>query len=685
MKQILTGHDVRILTGELQNLIGARLNQVYDINTRSLCLKLDNNREKVYLILDSGNKFYTVKEFSSLRPAPTSFCSKLRKHLNNKRIESIEQIRGDRVLSIQFGTDDFSFRILLELYASGNIVLVDKDYKILNLLHAFHYDDDNKVKVGNVYPIEAATQDINNAVVTVEDMKNWFLNNPVDKKTKLKNIFNRSPLTVYGPVLIDHALTLLGYDIKSKIDRDFAFTDKEISMIIDTTKSEFFKNSPKQGYIVLNDDGDFESVIPINYEHMKDRIKSVYSSFEEACSVYFRKIDENRFDAKTYKSDKSDRSNKSNKSNKKDVEEKKINNIQNQIDSLIEKKEKIYTVAKAVNEDIDNIDKLLRAVNKAHYNRDLDLVQQITEMYGYTLSSIDPQNKKIVINKDEIEMELDYTLSAYKNVSGNFQIGKKYKNKADKATDIKNSVVKKDKKISDSKKLDYLDLPERKKSQWFEEFNWFITSDGFLVVSGKTADQNETIVKRYMNKDDIYVHSNMPGSGSCVIKNDDKKEIPITTLEQAGHFVVCKTKAWNEGAGDRAWWVYPDQVSKTTESGEYVTKGSFIIRGKKNYISHCSLVMSLSIMFKNSDSGELSPLCTDKVEYAVPMCAPYSATKNHKFRVKLTPGKQKIGKVLKEIISSFIKKGDIYERTAIRNIPIDDYHRVLISGIRVVF
>ena len=57
-----------------------------------------------------------------------------RKHLNNKRVESVKQLGVDRVVDMQFGSDDAAYHVILELYDRGNVVLTDCDYKILNIL-----------------------------------------------------------------------------------------------------------------------------------------------------------------------------------------------------------------------------------------------------------------------------------------------------------------------------------------------------------------------------------------------------------------------------------------------------------------------------------------------------------------------------------------------------------------------
>ena len=52
-----------------------------------------------------------------------------------------------------------------------------------------------------------------------------------------------------------------------------------------------------------------------------------------------------------------------------------------------------------------------------------------------------------------------------------------------------------------------------------------------------------------------------------------------------------------------AWWVHANQVSKTAPSGEYLTTGSFMIRGKKNYLPPSPLVVGFAFLFKLDDAS----------------------------------------------------------------------------------
>lgn len=61
--------------------------------------------------------------------------------------------------------------------------------------------------------------------------------------------------------------------------------------------------------------------------------------------------------------------------------------------------------------------------------------------------------------------------------------------------------------------------------------------------------------------------------------------------------------AWDAKVITNAWWVNASQVSKTAPTGEYLSTGSFMIRGKKNYLPPCHLIMGLSFLFKLEDGS----------------------------------------------------------------------------------
>ena len=65
---------------------------------------------------------------------------------------------------------------------------------------------------------------------------------------------------------------------------------------------------------------------------------------------------------------------------------------------------------------------------------------------------------------------------------------------------------------------------------------------------------------------------------------------------------VCRSQAWDSKIITSAWWVEAHQVSKTAPTGEYLTVGSFMVRGKKNFLPPNPLVMGFGLLFRLDES-----------------------------------------------------------------------------------
>ena len=110
----------------------------------------------------------------------------------------------------------------------------------------------------------------------------------------------------------------------------------------------------------------------------------------------------------------------------------------------------------------------------------------------------------------------------------------------------------------------------------------------------------------FFSPGDIYVHADLHGASSIVIKNHTPDAVPPKTLNEAGCMAICYSSAWNDRIITSAWWVHHHQVSKTAPTGEYLTTGSFMIRGKKNYLPPSYLIMGFAFLFR------LDETCVEK-------------------------------------------------------------------------
>jgi len=160
-------------------------------------------------------------------------------------------------------------------------------------------------------------------------------------------------------------------------------------------------------------------------------------------------------------------------------------------------------------------------------------------------------------------------------------------------------------------------------------------------------------VKKHLKEGDRYAHADIHGAPSTVIK--DGARAPETTLREACEFALAYSKAWSAGlASGSAYWVLPEQVSKQAESGEFLPRGAFVIRGKRNYLH--DLPVRLAI-------GEVEIEGHRKI-MGGPIAAVAARSKRY---VVLAPGKEDREELAKRLAASF-------------EVPIEEITRAIPSG-----
>ena len=105
MKGVLYFTDILALVSEFQKFIGYRLINIYDVDDHIYLMKLkDNEKNNIYIYIKPGSYiFQTEIPTEKRRKLPTTFCTRLRKFLNNKRISNISTYKQDRIIRIYFG------------------------------------------------------------------------------------------------------------------------------------------------------------------------------------------------------------------------------------------------------------------------------------------------------------------------------------------------------------------------------------------------------------------------------------------------------------------------------------------------------------------------------------------------------------------------------------------------------
>jgi len=222
-----------------------------------------------------------------------------------------------------------------------------------------------------------------------------------------------------------------------------------------------------------------------------------------------------------------------------------------------------------------------------------------------------------------MEVKIDLRRSLPENASFYYERAKKAKGKiagAEKA--IKETLEKIGKLSGEAPPAERrVVLKERKAKKWFEKFRWFESSDGFLVLGGRDATSNEVLVKKHLEANDLVFHADFHGAPFFIVKNADGRDIPDATKREAAEAAGSYSRAWAGGSGScDIYYVNPEQVSKTPPAGEYLTKGAFMIYGRKNYIRGVELKIAVGFIVGESVEvigGPVSAISKRTRHYAV--------------------------------------------------------------------
>ncbi|RLE79814.1 MAG: hypothetical protein DRJ52_07665, partial [Thermoprotei archaeon] len=257
---------------------------------------------------------------------------------------------------------------------------------------------------------------------------------------------------------------------------------------------------------------------------------------------------------------------------------KRINETKRRLEASIKQVEKAIRENRKKAERIEAIAKTLLSqihlLSKALAGEEVDLPV-----------SIKISGRKIVVC-GIVEATLPTTSG--KIVEKIFERAKEYKRKAQVAEERLLELKQRLKELENQRKIlikkteSTLKKPSRK-TMWYEQFLWFFTSENFLVIGGKTASQNEVLVRKYLQKGDLFFHADIHGAPVVILKNGEKAG--EASIREAAEFAASYSRAWTMGFSSiEVYYVKADQVSKTPPSGEYLSKGAFMVRGKRNYL-----------------------------------------------------------------------------------------------------
>lgn len=184
---------------------------------------------------------------------------------------------------------------------------------------------------------------------------------------------------------------------------------------------------------------------------------------------------------------------------------------------------------------------------------------------------------------------LDLGKSIHENAAKYFDEAKKFGSKKKGVEKALSSRV-------ETKKAEKKELVTRK--GWFTEFHFFFTSNGFLVVAGKDAKQNDFLGSKHLAVEDLFFHADVVGAPATILKTAGKTPKEQDEVE-AAQFAASYSRAWkSKSYSVDVYRVTGENISKHSH-GEYVGKGAFMILGERKWFKNTELKLRVGIE-KNS-------------------------------------------------------------------------------------
>ena len=644
--------DIYTVSDELNNLLsGARVDKSFQPTNDIVVMRFHvPGTGRVDLVMQCGSRIHTTQYPLENPTTPPSFPMLLRKRIKGAHVESITQHNFDRVIKIRVKKDKY-YTIIVELFDKGNIILLDDENNIIQPLKRKQLSErDISSKREYVFPKERG---INPIEVTKEELSELFKNADSDA---VRTLAMNGLGSLYAEEIIQRANNTVEIDKNTPTSQ---LSDKQIAEIHNSMQELFdnLKDGSIKPQIVKKDSK--EDVVPLDLIKYDDFEKTFYNDFNEACDEFYSKKVNS-----TIKNVKEAAWNKKVKKFEKrlNLQQETLDNFEKTIKESKHKGEVIYS-------NYPTIENIINVVNNAWSNdysfKEIGKILKKAKKDGMVEAQIYESIDKmgvLTLNISDTSFNINPKLTIPENAEIYYEKAKKAKRKT-KGALIAIENTKKQLEDIKSKKdiaMENVSVPKKrikKNLKWYEKHRWFISSDNTLVVGGRDANSNELIVKKYLDPNDIYLHADIHGASSVSIKLNGE-ELNENIIKESGEFAASFSSAWSMGFTTQdVYWVHPDQVTKTPESGEFLKKGSFVIRGHRNYIRSARVRLGIGIVdYKGKRI----------------MAGPVDALEAHCDNfVVLKPGFTKKEAIAKKILHK-INEDDL--------ITLDDIIRVLPSG-----
>ena len=549
-EQGMSGIDTRAIFAELISKLPLWIDKVYQFDSRTLGIRMNGENKAHYLFLiEAGRRAHFVKDIPAPPKNPPQFAMLLRKYISGGKVLGIRQIGLERIIIFDIGKGTTTFHLIIEIFDEGNVILTDEKYEIIKPLRHHRFRD----RV--VVPKVLYTMSPSDPTASPENLAAALKNDDRDLVRAL----------AIGCMLGGtYAEYICG---KAGVDKTAAAASADHQPIFRELQGMFDAVMHAQKPLVTQ-----KHCEPVDL--LGEPGGESFPTFSQALESFYplTKAERKTADAKP----------------KLSKEERILKYQKSAIKKFDDKIQKTEEIVAAIYENYGFVTQVITSLDAA--SKQLSW-QEIEKHLKDTQSN---DAKKIVaFHPEEASVDIDigkivriHVHEGLEQNAGRYHdvIKKFKKKKAGALVAMKTVPVKKT-----VRKRDFIPM----KKLWYHRFRWFITSDGVVVIGGRDAPQNEELVKKYLTGGDLFVHADVHGASVVIVKGKTEK------MDEVSQFAASYSGAWRSGhfSAD-IYSALPSQVSKTPESGEFVSRGSFIVRGERTWYRNVPLAVGIGLMIE---------------------------------------------------------------------------------------
>jgi len=549
-EQGMSGIDVRAITGDLSGKLPLWIDKVYQFDTRTMSVRLNGeNKARYQMIIESGRRAHLVKDLPEPPKNPPQFAMFLRKYLSGGKVLAIHQHGLERILIFDIGKGNLIYRLIIELFDEGNIILTDENYTIIKPLRHHRFKD------REIIPHALYTLGATDPTASLENLASAIRN---DDRELVRSLAIGCML---GGTYAEYVCQ------KTGMDKTMPARAADPETIFAAVQKLFFQvvHEPKPGIFAKHCE-------PIDIWD-KDEVQ-YFATFSEALEAFYplTRAERKTAEAKSTLT----------------KEERILKYQKSAIKKFDEKIEKTEAVVAAIYENYGYVSRVISSLDTASKTHSWQEIERVLR------NNNSADVKKIVaFYPEEAAVDIDIgkrvKIFVHEGVEQNagryYDVIKKFRKKKEGA--LRAMKTPQPKKKETRREFTFM------KKVWYHRFRWFVTSDGTVVLGGRDASQNEELVKKYMGGQDLFVHADVHGASVVIVKGKTDH------MEEVAQFAASYSGSWRSGhfSAD-VYSALPAQVSKTPESGEFISRGSFIVRGERTYYRNVPLAVGIGLMLE---------------------------------------------------------------------------------------